>query len=1175
MKSDPFLCHFVGADAVFLDTTYCNPKFTFLSQDESIEYIVNTIGKIMGREERSSGSVLFLISTYVIGKEKILLEVSRQLNCALHVDARKMKILRASGLGDPGIFTEDAKGSCIHVIGWNLLGETWPYFRPNFVKMREIMLERGYSKAVGFVPSGWMYEKRSRDFPVRVKDSLEIHLVPYSEHSSYEELREYVRFLRPKRVIPTVGMEASKLDSKHGLLIQKHFANLVNETANKKDFLMGFFQRMNDADGRDENQPVVQAIGGEGGIKDNNHTSRSQDPNILSNDEMERNMQELRDCLPPWVTQDQLLRLLNDSSGDIIEAVSGFYECETELYKEANAGIQPFLSSLKSSSDCSAASPEVKSTQKDPDSSSQPCLGRSKNLTGRVLDRVKPASPSKRGTTVCNKAKKKGRAGSKLQLSGCNQSTITEFFGKLSIGKHPTNGKGSQVGSVNELNDFLLIINGGMPRNAATALLEKTRWDINAALDHYYTDCVTVTSDDKESVLYNMVSEQCGNTICKTEKEINSLEGTTNFPSLAVKEISTEESVEAFISLPLEKYSPVEHACWKAGEPAPYLHLARTFNLVEKEKGKIKTICMLCNMFRSLLALSPEDVLPAVYLCTNKIAPDHENMELNIGGGLVTTALEQTCGIKRSKIRELYNELGDLGDVAQYCRQTQSLLILPRPLLIQDLFSVFKKISLETGSGSLTRKKHLILYLMRSCREMEMKFLVRTLVRNLRIGAMMRTILPALAQAVVLNEPFSLLQKGSIDNLKVKLQEISSTVAEAYNILPNLDLLVPALLSRGSDFSSSTLEMVPGSPILPMLAKYDGQRAQIHRLADGSIRVFSRNMSETTSKFPDLVNLIKELCKPSVSTFILDAEVVGVDRKSGNRLMSFQQLSSRERGGRDSAVSLETIKVDICIFMFDIMFYDGKQLLSLPLRQRRKYLEELFHEKPGYLEHAREIMIEAAEASFDDKNTLAKMNSFLEGACKSSCEGIIAKSLDVNAGYAPSKRSDAWLKVKRDYVDELGDSLDLVPIGAWYGNGRKAGWYSPFLLACYKPSTEEFQSVCRVMSGFSDSFYIEMKAFFWGDKILSRKPPYYLTDESPDVWFPPELVWEIRGADMTISPVHHAAIGLVHPSRGISMRFPRFVCSVPDRRPEDCSTDMDIADIFASQTRKMDVSLEE
>ncbi|MQL69819.1 hypothetical protein Taro_002110, partial [Colocasia esculenta] len=151
----------------------------------------------------------------------------------------------------------------------------------------------------------------------------------------------------------------------------------------------------------------------------------------------------------------------------------------------------------------------------------------------------------------------------------------------------------------------------------------------------------------------------------------------------------------------------------------------------------------------------------------------------------------------------------------------------------------------------------------------------------------------------------------------------------------------------------------------------------------------------------------------------------------------------------------------------------GENVLVLVLSL---YLDELFHEEtPGYLELAKEMMVEADEATMDNENTLNKMNLFLENACKSSCEGIIVKCLDVNAGYAASKRSDAWLKVKRDYVDGFGDSLDLVPIGAWYGNGRKAGWYSPFLMACYNASTEEYQSVCRVMSGFSDSFYTEVR----------------------------------------------------------------------------------------------------
>ncbi|MQL69841.1 hypothetical protein Taro_002100 [Colocasia esculenta] len=100
----------------------------------------------------------------------------------------------------------------------------------------------------------------------------------------------------------------------------------------------------------------------------------------------------------------------------------------------------------------------------------------------------------------------------------------------------------------------------------------------------------------------------------------------------------------------------------------------------------------------------------------------------------------------------------------------------------------------ESGNGSVTRKKNLVVNLMCSCREMEMKFLVRTLVRNLRIGAMIKTILPALAQAVVLNKSLSMVDEKSIEGLKVQLQGISAAVVEAYNVLPNLVRVSCALL---------------------------------------------------------------------------------------------------------------------------------------------------------------------------------------------------------------------------------------------------------------------------------------------------------------------------------------------------------------------------------------------
>ncbi|XP_068303185.1 DNA ligase 6 isoform X1 [Pyrus communis] len=1237
MKLDPFLCEFVGSDAVFLDTTYCNPKFVFPSQQESVDYIASVIERVGGECKSEMKNVLFLVATYVIGKEKILLEIAHRCNRKVHVDARKMAVFRVLGYGENGVFTEDECESDVHVVGWNVLGETWPYFKPNFVKMKEIMAERGYSKVVGFVPTGWTYEVKRNKFSVRSKDSFEIHLVPYSEHSNYEELREYVRFLKPKRVVPTVGLDVEKLDSKHASKMQKHFAGLVDEMANKKEFLKSFClgsKEVADSVEKESNKgPILgldeekEALSYDKDIVGNSIislgmelSSSLQEPDrqnqvVLNEEEAEKIIQELRDYLPTWVTHEQMLVLIGSTGGDIVEAVSNFYERETEFHEQVNASrIADSVSQTTSTCD-SASLPKAGSDKSSPCGSTDIPLSQD-YISLMPRNMIKSGiSPGKRTRKVNNKVNKKLKLNSKLDSSGPKQLAITSYFSKV-LPNVPETGVAGSLHEQNpkyenllkddtksyrdEIHQFLQIIDGDESLESyAATILEEANGDINEALNIYYSNREGRSGENEEELVINEKSVQfhCHVNNCSSDKEktqSRKMEPTTD----SSVQVSLPENVNiTFVSLPPEKFNPIEHACWRNGQNAPYLHLARTFDLLEDEKGKIKATSMLCNMFRSLLALSPDDVLPSVYLCTNKIAADHENVELNIGGSLVTSALEEACGTSRSKIREMYSELGDLGDVAQACRQTQKLLAPPSPLLIKDVFSALQKISVQTGSGSTVRKKSLILNLMRSCREKEMKFLVRTLVRNLRIGAMMKTVLPALAQAVVINSSYNFNNEGRVENMKDKLQRHSAAVVEAYNVLPNLDLVVPSLMDKGVGFSSSTLAMVPGIPIKPMLAKitngvqqalklfenkaftceykYDGQRAQIHKLVDGSLRVFSRNGDESTSRFPDLINIVNASCKPDAETFILDAEVVAVDRNNGHKLMSFQELSSRGRGGRDTSITLDSIKVDICVFVFDIMFANGKQLLGFPLRQRRKYLKDMFYvEKLGYFEYAKEITIEADDACLTSEATLAKISCFLENSFQSSCEGIMVKSLDVDAGYSPSKRTDTWLKVKRDYMEGLNDSLDLVPIGAWHGNGRKAGWYSPFLMACYNPETEDFQSVCRVMSGFSDSFYTEMKGFFSGDKILSRKPPYYKTSEMPDMWFSPELVWEIRGADFTVSPVHQAAVGLVHPSRGISIRFPRYIRTVADRKPDECSTAEDIAAMFRSQTRKMDVAPE-
>ncbi|CAJ1842765.1 unnamed protein product [Sphenostylis stenocarpa] len=1301
MVSEPALAPFVGADAVFLDSTYCDPKFVFPSQEESIDYVASVVERVERECDGCNDKVLFLVATYVIGKEKILLELARRFKRKIHVDARKMEVLRVLGYGESGEFTENGLESNIQVVGWNVLGETWPYFRPNFVKMKEIMAERGgsYSKVVGFVPTGWTYEVKRSRFAVKSKDSFQIHLVPYSEHSNYDELREYVKFLKPKRVVPTVGLDVEKCDSKHADRIRKHFAGLVDETANKHEFLRGFCRSpgelgfkvekgVSDAlePGKSVDKEVIPLEEPEGGKSIDPDVAEglssfmgdtcTQDPSLLNDEEKEKIIQDLSCCLPTWVTRNQMLDMISISGCNVIEAVSNFYERETEFHEQVISCQTP----VSTSNFCAS---------NDTDSLAKPSLNNTNNTCKNIdifpsqgsklaILRHKvpsPISPAKRKRSSDSKQNKKGKATAKVKTksepSGSKQSTITRFFSKvipeMSGGTQSDNSElkldqssnvedllPTDVGQTydDEIDQFMQIINGNESlKKHAITIIKNTKGDVNKALDIYYCS--------PENFRENELSVQGESKIDRPLLKKPASEQLRIIPDISGQKVLKDNVDATQLSLPPDKYNPKEHACWRDGQPAPYLHIARTFNLLEGERGKIKATSLLCNMFRSLLALSPADVLPAVYLCINKIAPDHENKELNIGGSLVTAALEEACGTDRLKIREMYNKFGDLGDVAQECRRTQRLLAPPTPLLIKDFFSALQMIrtivmpvcvciSVQTGSGSTSRKKGIIVHLMHSCREKEIKFVVRTLlvhqqsyqarlsdllsthyiwistvlnVRNLRIGAMLRTVLPALAHAVAMNSGSTFHQVGTAENLKEKLQVLSMEVVEAYNILPNLDLIVPSLMNKGIDFSVSSLSMVPGIPIRPMLAnessrilsyfintqlllsslyfpflhritngipqalklfenkaftceyKYDGQRAQIHKLVDGSIRVFSRNGDESTSRFPDLIDIIKESSKPVASTFILDAEVVGIDRKNGYRIMSFQELSSRGRGGKDALVTAESIKVDICIFVFDIMFANEEQLLGCPLRLRRKYLKDLFYdEKPGYFEYAKETTIEADDACLTCEATLTKINAFLEAALHSSCEGIMVKTLDIEAGYFPSKRSDKWLKVKRDYVEGLNDTLDLVPIGAWHGNGRKAGWYSPFLMACFNPETEEYQSVCRVMSGFSDSFYIEMKEFFSEDKVLSKKPPYYQTGEAPDMWFCPQVVWEIKGADFTVSPVHHAAIGLVHPSRGISIRFPRFICCVSDRNPEECSTASDIVEMFHSQTRKMDVT---
>lgn len=399
--------------------------------------------------------------------------------------------------------------------------------------------------------------------------------------------------------------------------------------------------------------------------------------------------------------------------------------------------------------------------------------------------------------------------------------------------------------------------------------------------------------------------------------------------------------------------------------------------------------------------------------------------------------------------------------------------------------------------------------------------------------------------------------------------------------------------------------------------KYDGQRAQVHCDSKGKVSIFSRHLELMTDKYPDLVALVPKIRGEGVDSFIIEGEVVAVDRATGE-LKNFQTLTNRAR----KDVAIGSITIDVCLFAFDLMYLNGQPLLDQPFRERRARLRSQFVEIPHHF-----TWVKSLDATSQDSEAVLE---FFKSAIDSKCEGIMVKILDnlpqleyrggdeagqpppdpkpsttktkrkpktknatipsdsndspaekksrrkpLLATYEPDKRLDSWLKVKKDYSSSF-ETLDLIPIAGWHGQGRKAKWWSPILLAVRNEETGSLEAVCKCMSGFTDAFYKANKEFYddgeesGEPKNTHGKKPSFVEYAVgyPDVWFEPQEVWEVAFADITISPTYTAAIGLVQEDKGLSLRFPRFLRKREDKGIDEASTSDFLAGLWRKQEAK-------
>ncbi|XP_048373653.1 DNA ligase 1 [Sphaerodactylus townsendi] len=628
-------------------------------------------------------------------------------------------------------------------------------------------------------------------------------------------------------------------------------------------------------------------------------------------------------------------------------------------------------------------------------------------------------------------------------------------------------------------------------------------------------------------------------------------------------------------------YHPVHDACWGPGQRVPYLAVARTFEWIEEESARLKIIETLSNLFRSVIALSSEDLLPCVYLCLNRLGPSYEGLELGIGKTILMKALAQATGRQLDQIKAEAAEKGDLGLVAESSRSTQGTMFAPPKLGAAVVFGKLQAIGRMTGSSSMNKKIDIIKSLFVACRYSEARYVARSLEGKLRIGLAEQSVLSALAQAASLTPPGQKFPPEILDASKGKsaearkawLDERALIVKQAFCELPNYDTIVPVLLEHGIESLPQHCKITPGIPLKPMLAhptkgigevlkrfeeaaftceyKYDGERAQIHILENGEVHIYSRNQENNTSKYPDIVSRIPKVKKSTVQSCIIDAEAVAWDPDS-KQIQPFQVLTTRKRKDVDAA----EIRVQVCVYAFDILYLNGQSLVREPLTQRRTLLRDSFTEVEGQFLFA---------TSMDTSNT-DEIADFLECSIKDSCEGLMVKTLEVDATYEIAKRSHNWLKLKKDYLDGVGDTLDLVVIGAYLGKGKRAGSYGGYLLACYDEENEEFQSICKIGTGFSDEDLEKIHASL-KDHVIPQPRPYYRWGGTvePDHWLEAQHVWEVKCADLSISPVHKAAAGLVDEEKGISLRFPRFLRIREDKKPEEATASTQVAELYRKQ----------
>jgi DNA ligase-1 len=579
-----------------------------------------------------------------------------------------------------------------------------------------------------------------------------------------------------------------------------------------------------------------------------------------------------------------------------------------------------------------------------------------------------------------------------------------------------------------------------------------------------------------------------------------------------------------------------------------FSHVASTFDQIENVQGRLEITRLLADL---LAQATPQEASIICNLSLGQLNPPHIGTQFNIAQKNMIKIVATVLDISESAATQKVKKEGDVGLVLT----KGTAWPYDGALTVAQVYAQLTAIESMSGTGSQEEKAARVCELLEQLDAASAKFVVRIIVGKLRLGFSDMTIVDALSW------------------MEVGDKSLRDTVENAYNVCADIGFIAQELKQRGIK-ALEHMHIQVGTPIRPAAAerlptaraifekigdcvaqlKLDGFRLQIHIDKTGKtpqIHFYSRNLLDMSAMFPDVVAALQDF---PVKTMICEGEAISYDVNTQS-FLSFQETVKRKRKHDiEQAVTEFPLKV----FLFDLLYLNGTEMLDLTHVQRRDQLKALFarYENPLISVVEEKPIYDAQELELYFKDTIAK-----------GLEGLVVKRLD--APYKPGKRNFNWIKLKRQEEGHLEDTLDCVVLGYYAGAGKRAQFgIGAFLVGVYNKKNDCFETVAKVGTGLTDGEWKVLKKQCDAQKVVKQPINVICAKElMPDVWVAPEIVCMIRADEITQSPAHTA--GKTEKSLGYALRFPRFMEYRTDKGPFEATTTAEIIRLYQDQFVEM------